>query len=327
MAYKAGHGFCRVWPLPGGARLRLLNVEQYLALPRPEIDWIVPEHIPKPSTVLLLGEPKAGKSFLALQVAYAVARGTTVLGRPVTRPGPVLYLQFDTSELVWRNRFQKLKRAKFDLSGPVIMPHPDDNMRVMNVLDPAVRAWWKEALSCKPQLVVIDVLREIHNSDEDSSTQMKKVFSALKELLGDYAVLIVHHTPKIPKDFDSVRIINLARGSSYIAGAVDALWLLHNHHLWIIPRFAEEIDGEAVRQRNGLFTFPDLEKSEALAGLCDQYPALTHSQIASIAEKQHGITRSAYYRFLATHVCCHTEQAPLEAALPEEVPGPATSEP
>ena len=102
--------------------------------PRPALQWLIPSYLPVPSLVVLQGEAKAGKSFLAFQVACAVAGGTPFLRQPIP-PQPVLYLQFDTSETVWRERLKNM-RASVSIPRNLFFLHPDDQPTSVNILSP-----------------------------------------------------------------------------------------------------------------------------------------------------------------------------------------------
>src|SRR5690242_9493179 len=104
---------------------RVLSASQYVDAPRPQLSWLVPSYIPHPGLVLLIGEPKAGKSFLGLQLAMLVASGQPFLGQPIAA-SPVLYLQFDTSETVWRQRLDHLRSEGVRLPDNLFFVHPDD---------------------------------------------------------------------------------------------------------------------------------------------------------------------------------------------------------
>ena len=51
-----------------------------------------------PGLYLFVGEPKIGKSFCMLQMAYNVSRGEPFLGFDVPSPSPVLYLALEDTE-------------------------------------------------------------------------------------------------------------------------------------------------------------------------------------------------------------------------------------
>ena len=69
--------------------------------------------LPDRSLFLLSGKPKAGKSFLALDMAYSVRTGADVFGKyKVNRPGPVVYLAMEDGEYEIINRLLARGRRK-----------------------------------------------------------------------------------------------------------------------------------------------------------------------------------------------------------------------
>ena len=232
--------------------MRTITLEEYASLSRPECEWVVQGMIPKPGFVILAGPPKSGKSYLAIQLALAIAKGQEFLGHP-TEKHTVLYLQFDTSELVWRDRLQKLREAGVDITGDVRM------------IDPAFQPTWvniqrqdtQVALSAAIQesaadVVVIDVLREIHTADENDSTQMKVVCDILRSLTYGRTVVLIHHSRKLTF-MDERDPVQVHRGSSYITGMADAVWLLDRKHLYIKSRFDKDMTIELRQGTSHLF--------------------------------------------------------------------------
>lgn len=232
--------------------VRTVPLLEYSTLERPQLNWLIPGMLPKPGMLLMLGEPFAGKSYLALQLALCLAQGRLFLHKQC-RQSRVLYLQFDPSELVWRDRIISLQQAGIDLSGPLFMVHPDDNRRNMHILSLEHQRFIHESLeAAKPDVVIIDVLREIHSCDEQDSTQMKQVGDALMQLFHGYALILIHHVRKQEQD-KPIEVINSSRGSSYITGKADATWLLHNNRLYTISRFAAPMTYELGRLPCGLW--------------------------------------------------------------------------
>ena len=217
--------------------VRTVPLDDYVKLERPSLNWLIPGYLPKPGMLLLLGEPFAGKSFLAFQLGLMLAQGGMFLHKKCHQ-SRVLYLQFDPSELIWRDRILSIQHAGVNLSGPLFMVHPDDNPRSMHILTGEHQRFLQDCLTAaQPEVVIIDVLREIHNCDEQDSTQMKQVGDALMQIFHGYSLVILHHTRK----FDSekpIEVINSSRGSSYMAGKADATWLIHQSKLHIVSRFA-----------------------------------------------------------------------------------------
>lgn len=298
--------------------VRTVSPAEYLTNPRPQLEWLVTGLIPKPGYMLLLGQPKVGKSFLAFDIAAKIAVGKPVMGYPCKAPKKVLYLQLDTKEAAWTERLHKLKEAGYNLNLPNLrLVHQDDMLLPLIITTPRGQDFVKQVIkSTDPDLVIIDVLRELHQEDENDSTGMKKVFDAMEPVFAERSVLILHHTRKISADERSAPDpIALARGSSYITGRVDGYWLLHGdaplRKLCFESRFQESTVTTAKQHltAEGMFSFPELEKDAMLApkllALCAANPAKQHNILAEEAFKQYGITRSHYYRLMHGVSCVH----------------------
>ena len=83
-----------------------LRMGEYVALEREHVQFVVDNMVPRPGMTILVGPPKAGKSFLTIQLAHALAHGSNFLGRQATK-SRVLYLMLE-SELVFKDRIEKL---------------------------------------------------------------------------------------------------------------------------------------------------------------------------------------------------------------------------
>lgn len=285
-----------------------MTAEELIHLPRPPIDWLVHRLIPRPGLVLLLGPPKVGKSYLALQVAFSIARGGEFLGQKC-EASKVLYLQVDTSTALWTDRLAQLEEAGVDVSGPVQFVHPDDDGRINILLDEG-RARLREIIRIgNPALIVIDVLREIHTGDENKSHEMKVVGDHLMDMLVGRSALILHHTKKIPADVTDPDPVLYGRGSTYLTGKMDANWLLYRGRLKVQSRFDEDTSWRAERTDAGTWFFPEegarKDMRIKLLTLCKEFPGLTHTKLADVARDRFNISRATYYRFLAGQFCEH----------------------
>jgi len=234
--------------------VRLVTLDEYARLDRPGLSWVVENLIPAGVLCCLLGEPFAGKTYLALQLGFAVARGEGFLGQR-TRQGTVLYLNLDAAEASWRQRITDLQAAGVDTSGPLVMLHPDDDIRPCDIMSISVQNKLKTAIKqADPVLIIIDVLRELHNRKEASSDDMKVIGDTLLSITKGRALVVIHHVSKISnKEF--IRPVDLARGSSYITGKAETIWCFVNKDLHIIPRFAERQVLEGTQLPSGLWAF------------------------------------------------------------------------
>ena len=75
--------------------------------------WLVDSLWSERAVGILGGEPKCGKSLLALEIALAVAAGHPCLGRfAIPRPGPVLFFAAEDSIAIVHQRVHAIARAR-----------------------------------------------------------------------------------------------------------------------------------------------------------------------------------------------------------------------
>jgi hypothetical protein len=74
---------------PARSRFTPLTLKEIADLPPPE--WLIEDLVPEDGLVVLYGEPRAGKSFVALAWGLSVATGTPWLGHEV-QSGEVVYI-------------------------------------------------------------------------------------------------------------------------------------------------------------------------------------------------------------------------------------------
>jgi RecA-family ATPase len=294
--------------------VRIVTVPEYTGLSRPNLSWLIHGLMPRPSLMMLMGPPKVGKSWLAMDIARAVASGRDFLGHKTTQ-GRVLYIQQDTSEAVWRDRLRKqIELFGVDFPDDLVLVHPDDTLHPMDILQPTSRAWLKMLVQgAKPALVVIDVLREIHNADENDSTAMKIVGDHLVELFSEVSLLLVHHMKKIPAEVTNPDPTQYGRGSSYITGKMDGYWMLHRNQLKIVSRFDEDVTYRAIHEEDGTWTFPEVEARNVatakVLALCAEQGMRSHHELASVAKERWNMSRATYYRHLKGRKCAHHERS------------------
>ena len=154
---------------------QLVTLNEYSDLSVKEPDWLIPNLIPREGLILLIGPPKVGKSFLALQLARDAAQAKPVLGHEIDKPIVSLYLQLDARPRVWRIVTRSLKESGENLSGPVFFIHPDHWRRYNILLESDRNTLSNYVQQAKADLVILDVLREVHAVDENDSTTMKLV--------------------------------------------------------------------------------------------------------------------------------------------------------
>ena len=201
-----------------GAKLPILTAAMFAKVGNPP-PMLIEGLLPDRSLFLLSGKPKAGKSFLALDMAYAVRTGADVFGKyKVNRPGPVVYLGMEDGEYEIINRLlARGRRRDMDEEGGITICserfHLSDPER-MDVLR-------RQLEEIAPSLLIVDTAAEaLGIRDWLNRGEITDKVGSLRDLARQVcAVLLVSHNRKSDGDAgDEIA------GSNAFTGAVDG-WL------------------------------------------------------------------------------------------------------
>ncbi len=190
--------------------------------------WLVTGLWAEEAVGIVGGEPKCCKSFLALDLAVAVAAGVPCLRRfPVTRPGRVLLYAAEDALHVVRQRLEGIcAAAGVDLAGLDVHVITSPTLRLD--LD-ADRASLDETVAkLKPRLLVLDPFVRLHRIDENASGEVAPLLAYLRELQRRHAlaVALVHHAKK---GGGQARAGQALRGSSEFHAWGDSNLYLRRH--------------------------------------------------------------------------------------------------
>ena len=179
---------------------------------RPPPTWLIKDILPYQDLAMMYGAPGSGKSFLALDMALAIAGFEDWRGEYKTDHGTVVWLAAEAAGSM-RNRIQAYMQGKdIDMSMRNLWivgetPNLSDAVNV-SALTEAVKA-------AEPLLIVVDTLSAASGgANENSGEDMNAVLTACRLLHEETGalVLLIHHSGK-----DSSRG---ARGWSGLQGAV-----------------------------------------------------------------------------------------------------------
>jgi hypothetical protein len=161
-------------------------------------DWLVEGLWASQAVGCIGGIPKIGKTWLALELALAVASGKPCLGRfAVHQPGPVLVYCAEDKALAVKKRvagLAKVRGVDFDRlavgwigASSLHLDDPRDRRRLAVTL-----------LATKPRMLVLDPLVRLHRGDENSAAEVSDLLGFLRTLQRDHgvAVVLVHHVRK-----------------------------------------------------------------------------------------------------------------------------------
>ena len=178
-------------------RLPVARASELGAAP-PELRWLVDALWSEGAIGLIGGEPKACKSFLALDLAVAVASGAPCLRLfevPVT--GSVLLFAAEDALEVVRARLHGIAKAAHvsfeDLDVQVITA---DVVRLD--LERDRKRLWATVQEVQPKLLILDPFVRLHRCDENLASEVVSMLAYLRELQRHFgtAVLLVHHARK-----------------------------------------------------------------------------------------------------------------------------------
>jgi hypothetical protein len=195
---------------PAAARFEVIPAFMFLERPRP--GWIIKGLIPKADLGVIYGESGAGKSFVMIDLAMAIARGTSWRGLKV-RQGRVVYIVAEGGG-GFRNRLEAYaQHNNVDLSQvPFGVVHAAPNL-----LDKAqVKALCQAILKAGAEVIVVDTFAQTTpGANENSAEDMGQAISNIRAVgrQAGAVVILVHHAGK-----DASRG---ARGWSGIKAAAD----------------------------------------------------------------------------------------------------------
>lgn len=166
---------------------------------------------------MIFAPKNAGKTFLALDLAYAFATGGRFLGKRIRKPGPVVGIFAEGGGRI-QVRASAYRRAH-RISAPVADLHL--TRRALNLLDDEQVAGFIDTvlLPISPRLVILDTWsRNIPGAEENNQKEMTTAIAALDRMrhaVPGLTGLVLHHPTKSNDD--------LERGSSVISGAIDTV--------------------------------------------------------------------------------------------------------
>lgn len=171
---------------------------------------------------LLVGAPKLGKSWLALNVAIAVASGGHAMGKIPVERGEVLYLALEDGPRRLKSRLEMVLKGSpapeglhFETEWPALTDGGAEDLD----------GW----LSTHPdtRLVVVDVIARLRSPDKNNSDRYLHDYLVAESIktvadLHHVGAVAVHHTRKAAAD----DFLESVSGTNGLAGAADSIIVL-----------------------------------------------------------------------------------------------------
>ncbi len=163
-------------------------------------DWLVESLWTEQAVGFIGGTPKSCKTWMALELAVAVASGAPCLGRfRVRQPGHVLLYAAEDSAAAIKHRVAGIARARGVMleqlavgliSAPSLRLDDDEDQERLE----------ETVARFKPRLLVLDPLVRLHSGDENSAADTSALLGFLRYLQREHgvAIVVVHHIRKSP---------------------------------------------------------------------------------------------------------------------------------
>lgn len=160
--------------------------------------WLVRDLWGAEAVGFIGGTPKSCKTWLALELAVAVASGRPCLGRyPVVERGPVVLYAAEDSAAAIRARVSGITRARaLDLERLAVGLITEPSI-ALDRLDHQTRLL-RTVRKSKAKLLILDPLVRLHHGDENSASDTSALLAFLRHLQREThaAIAVVHHIRK-----------------------------------------------------------------------------------------------------------------------------------
>lgn len=184
------------------------------------VSWLVEGIIPEAGNGIICGDPKASKSFHALDLAMSCACGVDWLGMKIGRRVRTVVVSREDSPGLTQRRIKRLVcgRAAYrlNLSGWMLV-NTRRHQADFKVTDEENLGQLIEQIKrFGAELCVLDVFRSLHDSEENDNTQVPLVLQKINRIQTECscAIALVHHINKR----DNENIFRGLRGASAIHG-------------------------------------------------------------------------------------------------------------
>lgn len=205
--------------------IRTVSAEEILAAHFKPPVWIVPDLLPAGLTILA-GRPKVGKSWLALQIAQAVASGGKVFGKDIER-GKVLYLALEDHKRRLQGRMLAQRWDRLARGVDFILPDTfREEFQHLNSGGGARLAGFIRAGGYR--LAVVDTFSRALKGDQKDEQEMTAAIAPLQEtaLSQEVAIVLIDHHKK-PMGFGDPNPVDDILGSTAKGAIADAVWGLY----------------------------------------------------------------------------------------------------
>lgn len=163
-------------------------------------EWFVsPQLISKQSVTFLAGLPEAGKTWMLMDLALALATGMKWLDRYPCKKLRTIYLDQERSRASTVERFNALIKGRNltpEQLDETLLIKPQSRFKLN--LTRSFESFDRLLTAFRPDVILVDSFKKIHSNNELSSQDMQALFTKIEELKDKYecAFVFIHHETK-----------------------------------------------------------------------------------------------------------------------------------
>ncbi len=204
-------------PRPKPRTLEAFTAADLMRMDFPDVQWVVDNVLPV-GCCLMVGAPKVGKSWLALDLCLTFASGGLMLGGTQVQAGEALYVSLEDTPRRLHSRIRKQGASPTD-KAHFVTAWPQGEAGIA-----ALHSWMKQHPTTK--MIIVDTLARFWGGgDLNDYSQALTPVARLKDIADTYgiAVIIIHHARKNETSSD---FMNMTLGSQALNGTADATLIL-----------------------------------------------------------------------------------------------------
>jgi len=198
-------------------------VSQILSEEIKPIDWLVKDLIPEKGITILGGDVGSLKTYFSIYLGLCCVSGKKVLDIFEAKKIKVLYIDEENRERTIKDRLKKLlkglniKEENLQMGFLISSGMKLDKIKKGGKLE-------KMIINFKPNLIIVDSMVRVFDGEENSSSDVKKIFDKIKPLIEhDTSWLLLHHTRKT----NTIKVKDDLRGSSDFGAFADIILMIN----------------------------------------------------------------------------------------------------
>lgn len=208
-------------------KINLIGANDVQRMELKPINWIIPNFLPE-GLAIIAGRPKIGKSWLALNLSLAIARGGKALSYFDCNEHSILYLPYEDNFRRLQSRMNNILSYEDDKNAPTNLFYPE-NLEFPKLNDGGLEKL-KEIITANTDIkvVIVDTLgRALLQKKSISNNQFLDDYNLGSEIQkfameNQIAILLIHHTRKMQAE----NIFDEISGSTGITASPDSLFVL-----------------------------------------------------------------------------------------------------